>query len=180
MAEGVLGDEVDVLRKMKIGQIQAAALSSEHLPSSYKDFDVLRSLFLSKVREVRLHPGKNGFLLRKGLEDNGYILLGWSEGGFSYLMSTSPIAGLADLKKAKVWTWGGSPMAKAIFDEAGVTAIPLSIPDVLVGLQTGLVGRSLRPSYRGDIASVVYKGEMPDRCSTELRDRRGCHGPGRL
>ncbi len=30
-------------------------------------------------------------------------------------------------------------MAKAIFDEAGVSAIPLSLPDVLVGLQTGLV-----------------------------------------
>ena len=30
-------------------------------------------------------------------------------------------------------------MSKAIFDEAGVKAIPLSVPDVLVGLQTGLV-----------------------------------------
>jgi TRAP-type C4-dicarboxylate transport system substrate-binding protein len=30
-------------------------------------------------------------------------------------------------------------MAKTIFDEAGVSSIPLSIPDVLVGLQTRLV-----------------------------------------
>ena len=30
-------------------------------------------------------------------------------------------------------------MSKAIFDEAGVKAIPLTVPDVLVGLQTGLV-----------------------------------------
>ena len=30
-------------------------------------------------------------------------------------------------------------MSKAIFDEAGVSAIPLSVTDVLVGLQTGLV-----------------------------------------
>ena len=43
------------------------------------------------------------------------------------------------LRKAKVWTWDEAPMAKAIFDEAGVSAIPLSLPDVLVGLQTGLV-----------------------------------------
>ena len=76
---------------------------------------------------------------RKGFEDNGYVLLGWSEAGFVYLMSTLPISSVADLKKAKVWSWEESPMAKAIFDEAGVTAIPLSIPDVLVGLQTGLV-----------------------------------------
>jgi TRAP-type C4-dicarboxylate transport system substrate-binding protein len=76
---------------------------------------------------------------RKGLEDNGYVLLGWSEAGFVYLMSTVPVAGVADLKKAKVWIWEDSPMSKAIFDEAGVKAIPLTIPDVLVGLQTGLV-----------------------------------------
>jgi TRAP-type C4-dicarboxylate transport system substrate-binding protein len=30
-------------------------------------------------------------------------------------------------------------MTKVIFDEANVAAIPLSVPDVLVGLQTGLV-----------------------------------------
>jgi len=30
-------------------------------------------------------------------------------------------------------------MSKAIFDEVGVKATPLSVPDVLVGLQTGMV-----------------------------------------
>lgn len=137
---GVLGDEVDMLRKMKIGQIQAAVLSSGSLALLYKEFDVLQIPFLfQKYEEVDFILKKMDSFFRKGLEDNGYILLGWSEGGFVYLMSTGPIASVADIKKAKVWTWGGSPMAKAIFDEAKVTAIPLSIPDVLVGLQTGLV-----------------------------------------
>jgi len=137
---GVLGDEVDMLRKMKIGQIQAAVLSSGSLALLYKEFDVLQIPFLfQKYEEVDFILKKMDSFFRKGLEDNGYMLLGWSEGGFVYLMSTGPIASVADIKKAKVWTWGGSPMAKAIFDEAKVTAIPLSIPDVLVGLQTGLV-----------------------------------------
>jgi TRAP-type C4-dicarboxylate transport system substrate-binding protein len=54
-------------------------------------------------------------------------------------MSTAPVASVVDLQKAKVWIWEESPMSAAIFDEAGVKAIPLSVPDVLVGLQTGLV-----------------------------------------
>jgi TRAP-type C4-dicarboxylate transport system substrate-binding protein len=137
---GVLGDEVDMLRKMKIGQIQAALLSSGTLALLYKEFDVLQIPFLfQKYEEVDFILKKMDSFFRKGLEDNGFMLLGWSEGGFIFIMSTGPIASVADLKKAKVWTWGGSPMAKAIFDEAKVTAIPLSIPDVLVGLQTGLV-----------------------------------------
>jgi TRAP-type C4-dicarboxylate transport system substrate-binding protein len=54
-------------------------------------------------------------------------------------MSTTPVATLDDLRKAKVWTWADAPMTKAIFDQANISAIPLSVPDVLVGLQTGLV-----------------------------------------
>ena len=137
---GVLGDEMDMLRKMKIGQIQGAALSSGGLSALFKEIDVLQIPFLfQKYEEVDTILKKMDSFFRKGFEDNGYILLGWSEGGFIYLMSNTPISSVADLKKVKVWTWEESPMAKAIFDEAGVSAIPLSVPDVLVGLQTGLV-----------------------------------------
>ncbi|MEW6377762.1 MAG: TRAP transporter substrate-binding protein DctP, partial [Thermodesulfobacteriota bacterium] len=137
---GVLGDEMDMLRKMKIGQIQGAALTSGGLSTLYKEIDVLQVPFLfQKYEEVDTILKKMDSFFRKGFEENGYILLGWSEAGFIYLISTAPISSVADLKKVKVWTWEESPMSKAIFDEAGVSAIPLSVPDVLVGLQTGLV-----------------------------------------
>jgi TRAP-type C4-dicarboxylate transport system substrate-binding protein len=137
---GVLGDEMDMLRKLKIGQLQGVALTSAGLSTLYKEMDVLQIPFLFQTyEEVDAVLKKMDSFFRKGLEDNGYVLLGWSEAGFVYLMSTVPIASVADLKKAKVWIWEESPMAKAIFDEAGVKAIPLTVPDVLVGLQTGLV-----------------------------------------
>jgi len=137
---GVLGDETDMLRKMKIGQIQSAAITSGGLAALFREVDVLQIPFLfQKYEEVDTVLTKMDSFFRKGFEENGYILLGWSEAGFVYLMSTVPIASLADLKKAKAWTWEESPISKAIFDEAKVSAIPLSIPDVLVGLQTGLV-----------------------------------------
>ncbi len=139
-AGGVLGDEKDMLRKLKIGQIQGVALTSAGLSSIYKEMDVLQVPFLfQNYEEVDAVSKKMDPFFRKGFEDNGYVLLGWSEAGFVYLMSTVPIASVADLKKHKVWIWEDSPMSKAILDEAGVKAIPLTIPDVLVGLQTGLV-----------------------------------------
>jgi len=137
---GVLGDEMDMLRKLKIGQIQGVALTSAGLSTLFKEMDVLQVPFLFQTyEEVDVTLRKMDSFFRKGLEDNGHVLLGWSEAGFVHLMSTVPIASVADLKKAKVWVWEDSPMSKAIFDEAGVKAIPLTIPDVLVGLQTGLV-----------------------------------------
>jgi TRAP-type C4-dicarboxylate transport system substrate-binding protein len=137
---GVLGDEMDMLRKLKIGQIQGVALTSAGLSTLFKEMDVLQIPFLfQSYEEVDTVLKKMDSFFRKGFEDNGYILLGWSEAGFVYLMSTLPISSVADLRKAKVWVWEESPMSKAIFDEAGVKAIPLTVPDVLVGLQTGLV-----------------------------------------
>lgn len=137
---GVLGDENDMRRKMHVGQIQGAVLTSAGLSGIFSEMDVFQIPFLFKgFDEVDFVLEKMGAFFKKGLEDKGYILLGWSEAGFVRLLSTHPIASLDDLRKAKVWTWEEAPMAKAIFDEAGVSAIPLSPPDVLVGLQTGLV-----------------------------------------
>jgi TRAP-type C4-dicarboxylate transport system substrate-binding protein len=137
---GVLGDEMDMLRKLKIGQIQGVALTSAGLSILFKEMDVLQIPFLFQTYdEVDAILKKMNPFFKKGFEDNGYILLDWSEAGFVYLMSTIPIASVADLKRAKVWIWEESPMSKAILDEARVKAIPLTIPDVLIGLQTGLV-----------------------------------------
>jgi TRAP-type C4-dicarboxylate transport system substrate-binding protein len=137
---GVLGDEKDMLRKIQIGQIHGAVFTSAGLSAIFGEMDVFQIPFLFRsYAEVDFVIKEMDGFFREGFEKNGYVLLGWSEGGFVRLMSTTPIASLEDLKKAKVWTWADSPMTKAIFDEAGVSAIPLSVPDVLVGLQTGLV-----------------------------------------
>lgn len=138
---GALGDENNMLQKMKIGQIQAAALTAASLEAIYKEINVLQIPFLfQNYDEVDSILKRMDTFLKKGFEDNGYMLLGFSEVGFVYLMSsTIPISGVADIKKAKVWIQEESHVAKAVFDAARVTAIPLSVPDVLVGLQTGLV-----------------------------------------
>jgi TRAP-type C4-dicarboxylate transport system substrate-binding protein len=139
-AGGVMGDERDMVRKMHIGQLQAAVLTSAGLSAIYSEVDVLQIPFLFHTHEEVDHViGKMDAFFKKGMAGNGYVLLGWSEAGFVHLMSVVPGETIDQLKKARVWIWNDSPMARAIFDEAGVSGVPLSIPDVLVGLQTGLV-----------------------------------------
>ena len=139
-AGGVLGDEKDMLRKMHIGQIHAAALTSAGLSAIFSEMDVFQIPFLFESHdEVDFVLAQMDAFFRKGFEKNNTILLGWSEAGFVRLMSTKPVATLADLRKLKVWTWEDAPITRMIFEEANVSAIPLSVPDVLVGLQTGLV-----------------------------------------
>ena len=117
---GVLGDETDMLRKMKIGQIQGAALTAGGLSSLFKEVDVLQVPFLfQKYEEADAILKKMDSFFRKGFEENGYILLGWSEAGFVYLMSTVPISSVADLKKAKVWIWEESRCPKPSLTRLG-------------------------------------------------------------
>ena len=137
---GVLGDETDMRRKMHVGQIHGAVLTAAGLSGLYREMDVFQIPFLfENYEEVDYLLEKMDGFFNRGLADKGYIMLGWSEAGFIRLLSTRPISSLDDLRKAKVWIWEEAPMAKAIFDEAGISAIPLSLPDVLVSLQTGLV-----------------------------------------
>lgn len=139
-AGGVLGDETDVIRKMFVGQIHGAVVTASSLTKALPDLDVLQVPFLfQSYEEVDYLLSKMDAHFHSGLENNGYVMLGWSEGGFIRLMSTVPIVTLEELRKAKVWIWEEAPMTQAIFREAGVSGIPLSMPDVLVGLQTGLV-----------------------------------------
>ena len=137
---GVLGDEKDMIRKMYAGQVHGAVLTSGGLSTIFGEMDAFQiPFFFKSYDEVDYVLEKMDAFFKAGFEKRGYILPAWSEGGFVRLLSTTPMSSLDDLRKAKVWTWADAPMAKAIFDEAGISAIPLSLPDVLVGLQTGLV-----------------------------------------
>ena len=137
---GVLGDEEDMLRKIKVGQIQGGFFSGGGLGLIFKDIKILviPSLF-ENYKEVDAVMAKMSGHFEKGIEDNGFKIMGWAESGFIYLFSKHPIKGAADLRKGKVWIWEDTAIGRAVFKELGINGIPLGIPDVLVSLQTGMI-----------------------------------------
>jgi TRAP-type C4-dicarboxylate transport system substrate-binding protein len=137
---GILGDEEDMLRKVKVGQLQGALLTGGGLGLIFKDIKILAIPFLfQNYNEVDAALGKMDGYFQKGVEDNGFKSLGWTEQGFIYLFSKEPIKNSADLRKVKVWIWEDTAMGRAVFKELGVNPIPLSIPDILMALQTGMI-----------------------------------------
>ena len=137
---GILGDEVDMLRKTKVGEIQGALLTGGGLGVIFKDIKILGIPFLfQNYQEVDAVLDRMDGFFQKGLLDNGFKSMGWAEQGFIYLLSKEPIRNAADLKKGKVWIWEDTPLGRAVFKELGVNAIPLSVTDVLMALQTGMI-----------------------------------------
>ena len=137
---GILGGEVDMLRKIKVGQIQGALLTGGGLGVVFKDFKILAIPFLfQNYAEVDALINKMSGFFQKGLEDKGFQSMGWAEQGFIYLFSKEPIRSAADIRKRKVWIWQDTAMGRAVFKELGVNPIPLNIPDILMALQTGMI-----------------------------------------
>lgn len=137
---GVMGNDAAVLRKIRIGQLHGGAVTTGSLVQVYRDLSVYSMPFMfNNLTEVDAARAVIDGQLMEGLEDKGFVSFGLMEGGFAYLFSKRSIHNLNDLQQSKVWVPEGDDLALAVMRGVGVTPIPLSIADVLPGLQTGLV-----------------------------------------
>jgi TRAP-type C4-dicarboxylate transport system substrate-binding protein len=139
-AGGVQGDEKDVLRKIKMGQLHSAGITGNGMTSIAPKARILDSPFLFKsYDEVDYIYQMFDKELKLAFEENGYVNLGWAEVGFVYVFTNSPVKQVEDLKGIKMWMWEGDPIAEATFKALNINPIPLSITDVLTSLQTKLI-----------------------------------------
>lgn len=143
---GVLGDELDVIRKIRIGQCHAGGFTGVGLGAINAEVRVLELPFLfENYTEVDAVSKKIAKRLESGFEKKGFILLGWTETGFVNIFSKKPIASSKDMKGMKMWAWEGDPLVEALYQQFGIVPTPLTLPDVLTSLQTGLIDAVYAP-----------------------------------
>jgi TRAP-type C4-dicarboxylate transport system substrate-binding protein len=139
-AGGVAGDERDAVRKMRLGQINAAAVTAIGLGLIQPEVRVLElPMLVRSYDELDYVRTKLDADLRKKFEDKGYVLLAWGDVGPVHIFSGIPVRGRADLSQTKLWAWTDDPIAKTLFKQLGTNGVPLGVPDVLPSLQTGLI-----------------------------------------
>ena len=137
---GVVGDERDMIRKMRIGQIHGAAISNEgmaeinpyfttfYMPMMYQSYD-----------EVDFVRDRLSDELLNKTEENGFKILTMVDVGWAYWFSTEPIYTPDDLKNNKIFIWAGDYKSAQLYEKHGYQPVPLAMTDVLSGLQTGLI-----------------------------------------
>lgn len=136
----VLGDEEDVLRKLRVGMVHGATFTTTALTDINPDLRVTLIPFLfNDYQEVDYVLDKMEKDLKQGFSDKGYEVMGWPELGFLYFMSNAPVLDVGDLKGKRVWAKSNMPMAQALIKKAGVSAVAINTPDVLMSLQTNLL-----------------------------------------
>ncbi len=147
-AGGVMGDDRAMYRKMRVGQLNGGGFTMSGISEVVLDFRVLGIPFMfNSYDEVDRVKEKLLPRFEKEFDNKGMVLLAMSEVGFIYTMSTTSISTLAELKQSKAWAPEGDPISRALLETVGVTPIPLSIPDVLTSLQTGLINTTFNSFY---------------------------------
>jgi TRAP-type C4-dicarboxylate transport system substrate-binding protein len=137
---GVLGNEGDMVRKMRVGQIQAAAVTTIGLHDITPEPQAVDTpLVIGSYDELDYVMAKVEPKLDAALEAKGYVALQWADVGFVRFFSAKPIATVADMKGAKLFAWDGDPKSVEAWRAAGFQPVVLSSTDVIPSLQTGLI-----------------------------------------
>jgi len=138
--DGSQGDELEMLRKVRRGNLQAVGLSGSGL--AYAEPGVMSlqvPMMLSSYEELdyvhaRLAPKLEAMFANKGL-----IVLNWSDVGWIHFFSKTPARTLDDVRRMKLFIAAGDPDAEKLYRELGFRPVPMAVTDMVPNLQTGLI-----------------------------------------
>jgi TRAP-type C4-dicarboxylate transport system substrate-binding protein len=138
--DGTMGSESDMVRRMRLGQLQAGMLTAVGLAQIEPAVAGLQNLpmMFRSLEEVD-HIGETlQPRLEKRLEGKGFVVLFWGDSGWVRFFSKQPIIRPEDLRKAKLFVWTRSATDVDTYRSLGVNPVPLETVDILPSLQTGL------------------------------------------
>jgi TRAP-type C4-dicarboxylate transport system substrate-binding protein len=139
--DGTMGSEADMVRRMRLGQLQAAMVTANGLANIEPGVAGLQAMpkMFHNLEEVDYISEKLGPMLEKRMEAKGFIVLVWSDTGFVHFFSKRPAVSPDDFRKAKLLVSANWPDELQIYRSVGCNPVPLEVADLLPSLQTGLV-----------------------------------------
>lgn len=137
---GVAGDEDAVIRKIRVGQLQAAAVTGIGLSYLDRSFYALHvPMMYSSDEEFDYVRDRIAPALERRLEEKGFIVLNWGDAGWVHFFAKKPFTRPGEVKAMKLFVWSGDSSLVQLYKETGFNPVPLSSIDILPGLQTGLI-----------------------------------------
>src|SRR3989442_887582 len=139
--DGTMGSEADMVRRMRLGEWQAAMVTTSGLLEIEPGVAGLQSMpkVFRTLEEVDFIDAKMEPMLEKRLEAKGFIVLFWSDTGFVRFFSKQPVVAPDDLRKTKLFVAASRPAETDIYRFVGCNPVPLEVADILPSLQTGLI-----------------------------------------
>ena len=141
-AGGTQGSEGDMVRKMGIGQLQAASISNIGMHDILPEPQMLSlPMFFTDEAEVECTFATSRAKIEAAFLAKNYVVLQWSRIGAMSMFCDKPFHTPAemDAANAKVFAWEGDPKSVDAWRAAGFRPVVLSSTDVVPSLQTGMI-----------------------------------------
>ncbi len=137
---GQQGDERDFIRKIKLGQLDGAAVTSMGLAMIDPSILVLQlPMLFESEDEVDYVASKMWPYFQKKFEKKGFRLAERGEVGWIYFFSKNKVQSVAELRKQKLWSMGNEDLGGQILDKLKLSGIPLGVPEVDAALTSGRI-----------------------------------------
>ena len=161
IAGGAAGDETDMIRKMRIGQVQIAAVSNVGLaeldssawtlsiPMVFRDYPEW-----DHVREA-MNPS-----IEEALRGHGFRTLAWADVGWLHFFASQPVNSLDDLKNLKLAGAASDPTVLDLLRWAGFDPVQINTVELVSGFQTGLVEAAPLPVILAEGSQLYRSAEF--------------------
>jgi TRAP-type transport system periplasmic protein len=162
---GVMGNDAQVLRKIRVGQLQGGAFTAGGLGERYGALNLYGiPLLFNSLDEIDAVRAEFDPEIAAGLDRAGFVTFGFIEGGFANLLSNEPISSVEDMRRKKVWVPEGDAISFLAMEAMGLSPSVLPVTDVLTGLQTGLIDIT----FASPVAALVLQWHTKVKYITEL------------
>ncbi|MDR0443912.1 MAG: TRAP transporter substrate-binding protein DctP [Treponema sp.] len=137
---GAAGDEPEVLRKLRLNQLQAAVFTSLGLNSIMPEVMALSYPFLIRDNaELDAVMSKIKPELDNKIQQNGFVTLSWARAGWIRIFSKTPVFVPNDLRKIKMGTASDDLQMLQAFRAMGYQMVPINLPEIMVFLNGGMI-----------------------------------------
>jgi TRAP-type transport system periplasmic protein len=139
-SSGVAGDETNVVRKMRVGQLDAGMVTSDGLGLMVPEVNVLRAPgVITNYKQLEAVTRDHLPEFDKIFDDKGYKLISWGEAGEYRYFSRQPIHHPDDIKRMRPWLWPQSPVMQETWRAVGASPVPLALPEVYGALAMKMI-----------------------------------------
>ena len=136
----VSGDDPDVVRKMRLGTLHAGVLTSVGMAEIDKSVYALSvPMMYASYDEVYGVLEKMRPKLEASIENKGFIVLNWVDGGWIHYFTQKPVVTPDDLRKLKLFAWENDTDSIDILKGMGFNPQPMPTAEIATALQTGRI-----------------------------------------
>lgn len=140
-AGGSQGGEADLVRRMRIGQLNGAMMSVIGLIEIDRDAAALQymPMMFRSWAEVDAAGRRIRPRIEQRMAERGFVVLYWAEAGWVRFFSKRSARLPEEFKRLKMFAWSGDPAQVELMKSLGYQPVVLETADILPGLQTGLI-----------------------------------------